>query len=525
VTGRLESVVGSNAFLVLLAALVCAFGLIGGDRVQANDGLGWDGVTYALYINKLHDITSHGTAVASVPAPAPTQVTSDAAPHPRADETPGRKHGLNPYYFHRLAPIVAAEAALRAFHLAHSDANIVRVFLWMNTLALLLAAFLWVRILAAVGCRGYARAIGFCALFVNFGNGKMPFYDPVLMDTVSFAMAVVLLYFHVQRRSALLWLATLLGAFIHPWLFYLGAVLFLLPYAPQDPPAQAAGGQATRLGRIVGWALILLLTVLPWIAQAGTFAQWWGARPEIRFLRIPAVVLAGVLVVAYLRVALWKFLALDRLGAIVRKVLTQERAKLVLVVACFVAIEGAIKLLAVGRPAVTPYELLLSNAWRSVVNPLVFAVSHFWFFGPVFVWAVLRWPDVVTAIESLGAGLTLIAVLVILGSIDSESRRVIVLLPFAGLYLAKALALRRYRPPFYALLAGMSLLWSRVWLPLPIDRPWSAPDYSPFAFPWQWFFMNLGPWMIDRVCLVAMGLVVACALVLWKAERHFALAG
>jgi len=112
-------------------------------------------------------------------------------------------------------------------------------------------------------------------------------------------------------------------------------------------------------------------------------------------------------------------------------------------------------------------------------------------------------------------------VLVIVGAIDSESRRVIVLLPFAGIFLAKAMSLRRYQPAFYWLLAATSVVCSRFWLPIRIDRPWSDPAYSPGLFPWQWFFMNLGPWMIDQVYVVATGLMLLIATILWRAEKRF----
>ncbi len=517
--GRTESFVSRNAFLVVLTGFFCAFGILAGDRVTANNGLGWDGVTYALYIKKLNEITSAKTAPITVDSTtAPAAPTVDSTPlTPGAASAPDRKHGLNPYYFHRLAPIVAVHGVLRTLGLEHTDRNIVLVFLWMNAICLLVAAFLWGRILDLLGCTGFTKLVAYGAVFINFCNLKMPFYDPVLMDTASFSLAVVLIYFYLSRKPVLLWMAALLGDFIHPWLFYIGALLFLVPNAARD--SETARPPATGMRGWIGWGLIALVTVLPWLAQAKTFAVYF-AEPEFRVLRILSTVLGMALVVAYLRVTLWPFLDVGRWPAIARAVLANGKTRLAVVVGCFVAIELAIKLLAVGKPAVTPYELLLSNAWRSMRNPLVFAVAHFWYFGPLFAWFVLRWKDVVRAIHELGDGLVLMAAIVAVGLIDSESRRVIVLLPFAGIYLAKAMSFHRYRPSFYALLIGTSLLCSRAWLPIRIDRPWSDPGFSPFAFPWQWFFMNLGPWMLEQVYLVAAGLMLVLTIVLWRAEKR-----
>lgn len=129
-TARPESLAGNNALLVLVTALCCVFMILGGDRVTAYDGLGWDGTTYALYIKKLNEITSRSTPASApaVGAPVPAD-TSVAIKPPAASAEPETKHGLNPYYFHRLAPIVVVHAVLKALHLEHSNANIIRVFL------------------------------------------------------------------------------------------------------------------------------------------------------------------------------------------------------------------------------------------------------------------------------------------------------------------------------------------------------------------------------------------------------------
>ena len=521
---RSESRFSSNLFLIILTALCCTFGMLSGDRLAANDGLGWDGISYAGYLQKLGKFTALAKpATPSVAAPDSaladtSQASTQVAPPPLPPRAEG-KRGINPYHFHRLAPIVGVHLGLRALHIEHSIPNIIQAFLWLNVISLLLGAFLWLQILDRIGCQGWAKLLGYCALFVSFGSLKMPFYYAVLLDTASFFMAILQLYLHLGNRRTLLWLATLVGAFTHPWLFYLGAILFLVPYESSDA-ASAEASSSDRVNDWLVWGVVALVTLLPWAILILDPARRSEIQPDMNALRMAAIALGGLLALIYLRLTLRPFIDVRRWLTLAGGMLASGKVRLLIVVVSYFAIELGISALAVGKSAMTPSQVVVQMAWRSVANLLVFAVSHLWYFGPVYLLLILRWRDFVTAVRSLGTGLTLVALILFITLLDSESRRVIVLLPFAGLFLAKALSLRHERTTLYALLAGLSLAFSRMWVTIKIDQPWSGPQFSSMAFPWQAFFMNMGPWLSDRVYLIGTAVLAAVLLLLWQMAKE-----
>jgi len=513
---RVASFVGNNVFLLLLTAITCTYGMFWSDRLPANGGLGWDGGIYAKFVQKLD------TPYLKELGEARVAKAGAIVGHTQPVSRPAPTRGLAPYFFHRLAPVVFVHLVLQLFHIEHSNHNIILAFLWLNAIALMIATALWTKIMDVVGIRGYTKLVGYCALFFNFASMKMPFYYPVMMDTASFLVAMVLLFFYVTRRQAALWLAALVGAFTHPYLFYVGVVLFLVPYESTEAEQTGWPSAATsvRLDRVVGWGIILLVGVVPWIAAAVNLLRLTEAERQMSALKIGLLVLGCALVVAYLRLALGPLINVRRGLGLVRRLLARERTKLIVVAASFLAIELGIRVLAVGKSVSAVHQLTMM-AWSCIALPLVFVVAHVWYFGPVFLLYILRWRDVVTAIKSLGTGLALVAVLQFILLLDSESRREIVLLPFVGLFLVKAINLRRFRPPFYWMLVFLSLAFSRVWLPLKIDAPWTGPDFDPFAFPWQWFFMNLGPWLIDRVYVIGTAILLVAMIVIWSAGTWF----
>ena len=75
--GRIESFVGNSAFLLVTTALFCVCGLLTGDRLKANDGLGWDGVSYARYVQGLGKLSGHPPSASRTESPG--AVSPDAS--------------------------------------------------------------------------------------------------------------------------------------------------------------------------------------------------------------------------------------------------------------------------------------------------------------------------------------------------------------------------------------------------------------------------------------------------------------
>jgi hypothetical protein len=96
-------------------------------------------------------------------------------------------------------------------------------------------------------------------------------------------------------------------------------------------------------------------------------------------------------------------------------------------------------------------------------------------------------------------------------SVYSEARQILVFVPFVVLGLVLALDERPIGGRLLVVLGGLSLLFSKIWLPIP---DLTTTDLS--VLPNQWYFMNFGPWMsVPAYLIQGVAVVIAVAAVRW----------
>jgi hypothetical protein len=130
-------------------------------------------------------------------------------------------------------------------------------------------------------------------------------------------------------------------------------------------------------------------------------------------------------------------------------------------------------------------------AYTPVVRPGIFVVAHIALYGPFFILLLFYWKRTCDLLHENGIGVTLAAFAGLLLSINSQSRIWINVFPMVLPFLIKALDDRIWRFREVALLAGSSLLLSKVWFTIN-----TAPFHGRLLeFPDQGFLMAFGPWM------------------------------
>lgn len=122
------------------------------------------------------------------------------------------------------------------------------------------------------------------------------------------------------------------------------------------------------------------------------------------------------------------------------------------------------------------------------------------------------WKPICRLIHQHGMGLTVVMIVGVVLSINPESRRLINLLPFFVAFTVKAVESLRWNASRYWLMAGLSLLFSKIWLPIN-TRPLEG---SPLDFPLQRYFMNHGPWMSNQMYLIQGSIVLLTAVVFYS---------
>jgi len=201
----------------------------------------------------------------------------------------------------------------------------------------------------------------------------------------------------------------------------------------------------------------------------------------------------------YLTVALFVLLreapALLGLRTYLRLVL---RWRTYLMVAVLAGLVLLMRPLARGGPGpFTPVDLLRLISWLSVTAPLKSLVAHAVFFGPVVLVLILGWRAVARSIGAAGPGIVLVAALAITLSLDSESRHLVIFVPFLVSFAAKAVDAEPPSRRNLGIFAVLSLLVSKVWLVFGDDS--------------TLYLSNIGPWMshdwyvVDGLVLLVLG--------------------
>jgi hypothetical protein len=458
--------------VVGLAAIAAVAGMLNPDKITVGDGFGWDGKLYRAFAENFWE---------------------------------ARRGGLSDYCAGRVAPSLLLHYTLRAVSAPPTKANLLHGFEVMDVLLLVGSAWLWTRVARRMGLGPTGLWFGFIGAFANFFALKAVSYYPTLTDVPAFFLGWAMLAAYLRGSAWLLVVLTLVGRFTWPMALPMGAILLLFPKSPSgtsnDEPAPRiplswragalAAVPALAVGCFVGQ---VMAKGIPLIAghngMPGLFKPAWPLS------------LAGSCV--YLAVALFLlFRATPSLLGFFTYARLLGRWSTYLKLAILVGLALVVKPLATRGPdPIDAVTFLKYVAWYSVAAPLKFLVAHVDYYGPVVLVLVLGWRAVARAIGAAGTGIGWVVALAVMLSLNSESRHLVMFVPFLVAFAAKAVD---EQPPARRTLwifAGLSILASKAWLVIGTDV--------------QLYLSNFGPWMSNE--RYALDGVVLLVLAFWCAR-------
>jgi hypothetical protein len=464
----LQLLVGAIAFAVVY--LIC-------ERIPYNNGLGFDGTTYA-----------------AIARAGPLESV--------------RSRVVDSYYVQRMLPSILVHEALRICHVRVTDANIIRGFVVLNIVLMAINLWLWQRIAAELELSPRGRLLGILALFINLFVVKMTGYYPVLTDMAAYTISLAMLYGYLRNSAMILALATLLGCFTWPPSLYLGGVLLLFP---------RRFGCGTRVDRRpwnVGIALALAAGVVAVLFYVLTGPDGRPTNYAIDWrLVYVSIAVAGAYVFAAVAVFLRHSPALD-----VRQLLREVVSFRTLAVGVFLAAvrlsQYAIAPKAGARMMQVIYESLAPSSIR---EPGIFFVAHVVYFGPVIVLAALLWGRISRLIGDYGTGISVCVLLGLGQGLESESRHLISIFAFVVPFAVKVMDGFAWRAKHYWLYGIASLVCSKIWLAI------NTATVEPDALQWpdQRFLMNFGHAMSKQMYFVQglLVLIIAAAFAIVMTDR------
>lgn len=465
---------GSLTYLQPLILLVFAIAsLLWGELLPVYGGFGWDGRLYKTLTRDYQKKLVHKS--------------------------------IESYYLQRLLPSVVVRYGLRLAHVSFSERNILLGFRILDSAALVLAAWAWVQIMDCLGLSYRDKWLGFSLLFLNFGVLKQYFYAPVATDQTAFALATLTLLFFLKDNALGLFLALLAAAYTWPVLMLTGFLLYLFPRR-ESPRVEVNRSHSLILA-------IFLALAFGAAAARGYFidglAPLSGATPVVASAIWISIAVACVYIFSLFRVLLSGRTAYPWSGSNFRQLLFRfGSAGLLLAGVSLISARFS-------RPTPSvlfshPIELIGLSA---ITRPGIFIVAHVVYWGPAVLLAAIFWRPVAERFRRYGAGFFLFAIVGCLLTLGAESRQWLSFFPCLIAMTTCAIVELSLPTTAYWLIAGLSLLYSKVWFPIN-SGSWAGKS-DPLQYPLQYLFMNMGPWMSNQLYLLQGAIVVITGLALY----------
>lgn len=479
----------SRALAAALVGLLIAgtLGIVLGERIPVNGGMGWDGLYYAEIARNFPDL---GEAAVSA------------------------------YRLQRILPPVVVGALLWALQIAPSDPAILLGFTLLNFLAHAATCVAWWKIARHLGISAAGFAIGVAGLFANFAVLRQSSYLPVTVDSAALAVGTLQLLWYLADRPRSLALVTAAGGFVWQLALPVGLALLLLRRGVARP------AEVGRSWAILAAAAVTVLYLVRFLRLHLGGIHVVGAGPVVP-VQQPWLALSLLVCLTYLAaivVSLLRGYGPRDVPAALRSI---RPRRVVFAMGAVLLPALVVRIVHGGRGPGDEMTLAQFSSFLAVLpvtRPGVFLVAHVAYFGPVLLLAVAAWRTVAAAIRSEGAGLVVVMLGGALVALSSESRQSIIFLPFVVAYTSLALDQLGLARPLAPATLLLGLLTSRFWLPLDHVTEAQLPDRwltpQELAYHFNGYFANHGPWMTNGWYLVHLATAVAAGAALWLVARR-----
>lgn len=432
--------------------------------------------------------------------------------------------GVNAYSIQRIFPFGLLHYVFRLLNLPFTDASMIRYFELYNVVVVMLAIYYWRQTARLLHLNTAATWSGYIGLLLNFATLKYDTYVPFTYDRTAMLVGLMSIYYHLTRSPIRLLLTALLSLMVWPTALFCNLCLLLIPpFLQIDQRGNRPLSLLWAVGSSLGFAGLCIFTLF-----IKHIVSTHVAPAEETLLPLSIVLITAYFAYTQYTIANTLLGRPQELWRVFKQILQQPKAWAMAAV-LIVAYLGLTKGIGMqSKEHLNAASFLVNIVYGAVSRPLQSIVAHSNYYGLPVVLALLYWRRVCDTLRELGLGIGVLFMLLMLLSVNCETRQLANLLPV--LVVVGAMVVHKLDPRPWAVVAtaGLFFVQSKVWLRInafdptfgqPNDRfPVSNSSLSEYAWnsPFQAYFMNIGPWTSNQFLLIEALILLAMLIIVYK---------
>jgi hypothetical protein len=477
--------IGKNKYIIfifLIFVSILVFQNIYAEKITVNNGLGYDGASYAMYAKNFDELIL------------------------------SRKIDL--YRIQRIIPSAIIHYSFKIFRVEFGSRNIIVGFQILNSILLVFCFVIWHKIMQLSKITIKYQILGLVFLFGNFAILKFNFYQPILTDISAFTLGICLLYSYLVKKNLITLLIAVIGFFTWPAIFYNAIILYIFSFSKKINENQR--NNKINLSIVVMSGILLTGIYALCLHDLSLKTVIFNGGSQIIKREYLVLSVGGVVIfISYLIHSLILNVNFVKTGLSLNKFNLIKKIFFSFLIYIFLSIIQ--KNISGADTSLSPKDFFERTILLSVTMPVIFFVSHVVYFGPSMIIFFVHFKNIARIIRRFGLGMVILFLTNIFFLLFSESRIFINLFPiiiyFLILYINQAKLLLFDELGFFAMIA-LSFIFSKFWLHIGLNQ--------------NRYFMNIGPWMNEREYLIQ-GLLVLLLFIIFiylkyrsniKIEKH-----
>jgi hypothetical protein len=394
---------------------------------------------------------------------------------------------INGYHFFRIFPFILFDI----LSLPKDIPNVIFIIKCINFLSIVLSILFYFKTCKFLKLKEQTGNIGFVLLFFTFPILKLVNYNPLLTDHISFALAIIGLYYTLTDNSKGIGVILFIALFNFPSLVFYIVLINLFT----NREAFISIKIQWKYFKVLLTLFIVILTILGYYFYYIIIHKHPSPIDSGNPVNLNLIKMSSGLLILYFWFIMFILLRIKEFKISLN---FSSYYFLILIILILFLIYITKTFLPLRPVSSENIDIFSSYAIKALNMPLNFIVYHLFYFGFIFILIFAYIKEILEYSIKFSVGYFILIIFTYLFLIQNESRILINLIPFILILILKSIDHKNFtiNQVFYLLIIG--ILQSRFYVkingnPETFNSLQNPKEFK--FFPAQTYFMNFGPWV------------------------------